>query len=316
MTTPQSNKRHRWGIIYCPRMGALRPMRRWNEVREYLDERSVEYDFFISEKGESVEQKARMLADNEYETVVLIGGDRALQDAVNGIMSSENRNKVSLGLIPNGIANDFARFWKMHNFDVKEAVDCIIAHRERLVDIGYCRFVADGVEQTRYFLNVLNIGLGAIVVEIANRKHYIFARALSFIKGFIHLLFYRQNYSMKFRLNNTNVERRFMMLCIGNSRGYGMTPSAVPYNGMLDVTAMREPKFLGVFQGIFMLARRKILNFKLVEPYRTKEIIIESVGGSHAAIDARPFNFNYPIYVGVEPEELKFIIPGRAGKKK
>lgn len=316
MTTPQGNKRYRWGIIYCPCMGALRPMRRLNEVREYLDERSVEYDFFVSENGESVERKARMLSDNDYETVVLIGGDGALQDAVNGIMSSENRAKVALGLIPNGIANDFSRFWNMHNLDVKEAVDCILAHRERLVDVGYCRFVADGVEQKRYFLNVLNIGLGAIVVEIANRKHYIFARALSFLRGFVHLLLYRQNYNMKFRLNNTNVERRFMMLCIGNSRGYGMTPSAVPYNGMLDVTAMRKPKFLGVFQGLFMLVRRKILNFKLVEPYRTKEIMIESVGAAHVAIDARPFRPNYPMYVGVEAECLKFIIPGRVGRKR
>lgn len=316
MTTLQNNNRYRWGIIYCPRQGAVRPMRRWREIREYLGECSVEYDFFLSENGESVEHKAKMLADNDYETIVVVGGDGAIQDAINGVMASEKRDKVSLGLIPNGIANDFARFWNMQNMDVKEAVDCIMGHRVRAVDVGCCSYIVDGVEQKRYFLNVLNIGLGAIVVEIANRKHYMFARALAFFKGLVQLFFYRQNFSMRFKLNNTLVEQKFMMLSIGNARGYGMTPSAVPYNGMLDVTAMRKPKFLGVFQGLYMLVRRKILNFKLVEPFRTKEIIIDSVGGSRVGIDGRPFYPSYPLRVSVESEGVKFIIPGRAIKKK
>ena len=114
---------------------------------------------------------------------------------------------------------------------------------------------------------------------------------------------------MRFRLNCQLVEKKFMLLCIGNSTGYGMTPSAVPYNGWLDVSAMRMSPFFGVLKGMLMVIRRKILNFKLVEPFRTTEIEIESVGGATLGIDGRPFTPTFPLRVTVEPERLNLIIP-------
>lgn len=316
MIKAQNNNRHRWGIIYCPMVGALKPMKRWNDIREYLNERRVEYDFIQSENFESIERLAKMLADNGYETIVLAGGDGALQDALNGIMSSENREKVAFGIIPNGIANDFARYWGLDVRDYKRAVDCIMSHRTRLVDVGCCLYTVDGAECKRYFLNVLNIGLGAHVVEIANRKRHFFAKAASLFYSLSHLLFHRQNFNMRFSLNNVVVNRKFMMLCIGNSRGYGMTPSAVPYNGWLDVSAIRMPKLFGMLHGFYMVAKRKILNFKLVEPFRTAEIVIEDIDGAPAGIDGRPFHPTYPMRVEVIREVFNLIIPDKKQKTK
>ena len=93
MIKAQNNNRHRWGIIYCPKAGVFKPMKRWNEIRDYLKGKGVEYDFIQSENYTSIERLSRVLADNGYETIVLVGGDGALQDAVNGIMASENRDK-------------------------------------------------------------------------------------------------------------------------------------------------------------------------------------------------------------------------------
>lgn len=316
MIKAQNSNRHRWGIIYCPRVGALKPMKRWNEIRDYLKGRGVEYDLIQSENFESIERLSKVLADNGYETIVLVGGDGALQDAVNGIMQSENKNRIAFGIIPNGIANDFARYWGMDAKDYKEAVDYIMARRTRLVDVGRCRYDTEEGEQTRYFLNVVNIGLSAHLVEIANRKRYLFAKAGSAFTGLLHLLFYRQNFDMRFSLNNQTVEKRFMMLCIGNARGYGMTPSAVPYNGWLDVCAIKMPKFMGMIQGMYMVAKRKIMNYKLMEPFRTTEIVIDKVDNALAGIDGRPFNPTYPLRIDIMREAFNFIIPDKTINKR
>ena len=307
--------RHRWGIIYCPRVGSMRPMKRWKEIREYLSGKGVEYDFIESENYSSVERLARMLADNGYGTVVLVGGDGALQDALNGIMASENRGTVSFGIIPNGIANDFAAYWGLSVHDYKSAVDCVLAHRVRRIDVGCCTYNTEEGEQKRYFMNVLNIGLSAHVVELANRKNAIFAKAAYRVRALLYLLFRRQNFPMRLRLNSQVVDKKFMMLCIGNSRGYGLTPSAVPYNGWLDVCAIRMSPFFGILEGLLMVARRKILNFKLVEPFRSTEIVIESVGGAGLGIDGRPFKPTFPMTVTVEPETLNLIIPTKINNK-
>lgn len=310
-----NRNRHRWGIIYAPKIGSLRPMKRWREIREYLAGKGVEYDFIQSENFDSIERHARMLADNGYATVVVVGGDGVLQDAINGIMSSPNRSMVSLGIVPCGIANDYADYWGLSEGDYKDAIDCIMTRRVRKVDVGCCIYGSQGVEKRRYFLNVLNIGVSAHIVELANRKRTLFASVAYRVLGLFHLLFSRQNFNMRFRLNCQTVDKKLMMLFIGNARGYGMTPSAVPYNGWLDVSAIRMPKFLGILEGIHMLMRRRILNFKLVEPFRTRDILIEDVGGAGIGIDGRPFQPELPLRVVVEPESLNLIIPSKINKK-
>lgn len=315
MNENMNRDRHRWGIIYAPKVGAMRPMKRWREIREYLVEKGVGYDFIQSENIDSIERHARMFADNGYETIVVVGGDGALQDAINGIMSSSNRSAVYLGIVPHGIANDYAGYWGLSDSDYRSALECIMTRRVRKVDVGCCIYNSGGEEKRRYFLNVLNIGVSARIVELANMKRTFFAKAAYRVLGFFHLLFGRQNFHMKFKLNCQTVDKKLMMLFVGNSRGYGMTPSAVPYNGWLDVSAIRMPKFLGILEGLHMLMRRRILNFKLVEPFRTTDILIEDVGGAGIGIDGRPFKPEFPLRVVVEPESLNLIIPSKINKK-
>lgn len=307
--------RNRWGIIYVPRIGALRPMKRWAEIRAYLVLKGVEFDFIESENYESVERLAKMFADNGYGTVVVVGGDGALQDALNGIMASERSHEVVFGIIPNGIANDFSRYWGLKVNDYKAAVDCIITRRVRKIDVGCCSYESEVGVVKRYFINVLNAGLSAQIVEIANKKRTLFAKYLYQIFGFFYMLFHRRNFKMRFKLNNQVVDAKFMMLCVGNSVGYGLTPSAVPYNGWLDVSAIRKPKWLGLLEGLLMVAHRKILNFELVEPFRTTEIIIENAGGALWGIDGRPFKPSFPLTVTVEPETINLAIPACMKKR-
>ena len=308
--------RHRWGIIYTPKVGTVRPMKRWSEIREYLVAKGVEYDFLESENFGSAERQARMFADNGYETIVVIGGDGALQDALNGVLSSERAGNVALGIIPNGIANDFASYWGLQAGDYKTAIDCIIARRIRKVDVGCCSYNTEAGEEKRFFLNAVNIGLSARIVDLANKKKTLFAKFVNRVVGIFYMLFYRQKFSMRFKLNNQTVDQKFMMLCIGNSVGYGFTPSAVPYNGWLDVSAIRMPKFFGLLEGMLMLVHRRILNYELVTPFRTSEIQIESLGDAPLAIDARPFTPTLPMVVTVKPECLNLIIPSKINKRK
>lgn len=308
--------RHRWGIIYSPKAGTLRPMKRWREIREYLVSKGIEYDFIESENYASVERQACMFADNGYETIVVVGGDGVLQDALNGIMSSSRAANVSLGIIPNGIANDFARYWGLLPGDYKMAVDCIIARRVRKVDVGCCSYNTENGEENRYFLNTLNVGLSAHVVELANkRKPILFASLIYHLTGLFYMLFHRQNFHMRFKLNNQLIDQKLMTLCIGNSVSYGLTPSAVPYNGFLDVSAIRMPKLFGILEGLLMLAHRKILNYELVTPFRTTEIFFESLGGAPLSIDGRSFKPAMPMSVTVWPESLNLIIPSRVVKR-
>ena len=156
---------NRWGIIYNPKAGSRKTQKRWNKIREYMEERGVMFDYLQSEGYGSVERLARMLANNGYQTIVVVGGDGAVNDAVNGIMTSsaEHKEDIALGIIPNGIGNDFAKYWGLDEDDYKTAVDWIINRRLRKIDVGRVGYTQGDVCSMRYFINAVYIGLGASI---------------------------------------------------------------------------------------------------------------------------------------------------------
>ena len=54
-------------------------------------------------------------------------------------------------------------------------------------------------------------------------------RELSFAASMFLLLFERKLYRMHLRVNDEHIRGRIMTVCVGSARGYGLTPSAVPY---------------------------------------------------------------------------------------
>ena len=92
----------RWGIVYVPRAGVSNSLKRWEQIREYLEFRKVKYDVVQSEGEGSIERITRMLIDSGHKTIVVVGGDEALNDAINAIMFSprEVRQNLTFGIVP------------------------------------------------------------------------------------------------------------------------------------------------------------------------------------------------------------------------
>ena len=64
----------KWGVIYNPKAGTRKVKKRWKEIKEYMDSKGVDYDYVQSEGFGSVERLAKILANNGYRTIVIVGG--------------------------------------------------------------------------------------------------------------------------------------------------------------------------------------------------------------------------------------------------
>ena len=304
---------NKWGLLYCPR-GGWRSNKRWEKIEKVLKKQGVDYDFVQSENQKSVERLVKMFVNNGYKTIVIVGGDSALNDAVNCLMqmNPEERDQVALGVIPNGLMNDFAHFWGFSDSDIEQTVASLKLHRIRKIDLGCIRYTnKKGEKCRRYFLNCVNIGLIAAIMNLRRKTHHVFgSRTLSFLFSFILMTFQRLDYKMHIKINSDVIKRRVMTVCIGNATGYGQTPNAVPYNGLLDVSVVYHPQMTQLFEGIYLFVKGKFLNHKSVHPYRTREI--EVVEASHAliGIDGRLMNTPKGSYnISVIQEVINFLIP-------
>ncbi|WP_455585804.1 diacylglycerol/lipid kinase family protein [Bacteroides sp.] len=301
----------KWGVIYNPKAGTRKVQKRWKEIKEYIDQKGVSYDYVQSEGFGSVERLAGILANNGYTTIVVVGGDGALNDAINGIMHSnaENKENIAIGIIPNGIGNDFARYWDI-GMDYKQAVDWIINNRRRKIDVGYCNYYDGEKHQRRYFLNAINIGFGARIVKVTDgTKRFWGVKFLSYLAAFFLLFFERNLYRMHLRINDEHIRGRIMTVCVGSAYGYGQTPSAVPYNGWLDVSVIYRPQLLQTMSGLWMLIQGRILNHKVVKSYRTKKVKVLRAKNAAVDLDGRLLPKHFPLEIGILPERTTLIIP-------
>ena len=115
---------------------------------------------------------------------------------------------------------------------------------------------------------------------------------------------------MHLKVNQDEIHKKVMTVCIGNSWGYGQTPSSVPYNGWLDVSVVSHPELTKMFEGLWMLMWGRFLNHKNVRAYRTKKIQILEHNKSCVSLDGAVWeNAKGPLEVGILPESLNFIIP-------
>ena len=302
----------KWGIIYNPKAGTRKVQKRWKEIKEYMDSKNVSYDYVQSEGFGSVERLAGFLANNGYRTIVIVGGDGALNDAVNGILASnaENKSEIALGIIPNGIGNGFAEYWGLDVDKYKDAVDWIINNRRKKIDVGFCRYYNEEKHERRFFLNSVNIGLGARIVKITDQtKRFWGVKFLSYVTAFFLLFFERKLYRMHLKINDEHIKGRVMTVCVGSASGYGQTPSAVPYNGWLDVSIIYRPQLSQIFSGLWMLIRGRILNHKVVRSYRTKKVKVLRARNASVDLDGRLLPKHFPIEIGIKHEYITLIIP-------
>ncbi|MBO5185757.1 MAG: lipid kinase [Prevotella sp.] len=304
----------RWGILYCPKKGINRKHKQWEKVRRALDERGVLYDFVQSENADSVERLTRMLIHNGYKTIIIVGGDSALNDAVNCLMKEEKkvRDEIVLGVIPNGVVNDFARFWNFKENNVAQTIDWLVKHRVRKIDLGCIRYTnKKGEKCHRYFLNCVNIGLIADIMNLRRQTRSLLgSRTLSFVVSLVIMIFHRLDYKVDVKINSDVIKRRVMTMCIGSGPGYGQTPNAVPYNGLLDVSLVYHPEVIQLLGGFWLLVTGRFLNHRCVHPYRTREVIVREAKHAMVGIDGRLMRTPVGEYrINVEQEVINFLIP-------
>ena len=270
----------KWGILYCPKAGISNKRKRWEKIQKVLDERQVAYDFVQSETADSVERLMKMMISNGYKTIIIVGGDSALNDAVNCLMMEEKevRESIALGVIPNGLMNDFARFWDIDESRVEENVDSLIKRRIRKVDLGCIRYTNAKSEKChRYFLNCVNVGMTADIMNLRRQtRRLLGSRTLSFISSLFVMLFHRMEYKMK----------------------------------LLDVSVVYHPEVVQLIEGLWLLITGRSLNHRSVHPFRTKEVRVEYAKHAMVGIDGRLMKTPVgPFVVNVEQEVINFLIP-------
>ena len=150
----------------------------WKQAEAVLQERSIPYEVYFSEKRGDVRQLAKRLtnvSEGAERFLIVLGGDGTLNEAIQGMQHFE---QVRLGYIPTGSSNDLARDLKIGH-DIRPLMEKLLeGGTEHRMDLGCVTWNADGKAQKRYFLvscgmiSEIDNGIGAILQKLKDKGLY------------------------------------------------------------------------------------------------------------------------------------------------
>jgi YegS/Rv2252/BmrU family lipid kinase len=279
-------------LILNPVSGGGYVMEKWPEIKRSLQ--GLDYTTVITERPGHAEEIAREAVNNNAEYVICAGGDGTLNEALQGMVGTE----TALVPISAGTGSDFIRSSPL---DTGSITGLIRDHARRRIDCGIVRY--QGGE--RYFLNILEIGFGASVMQRVNARKNAKGGNV-FIKSVLREIWDLKYYEMVIGLSHGTEDIRATEIIIANGKYFGggmkASPNSVLDDGMLDVHIIKDIGMIRMLAGLSSLRNGKYVGKKTVRNMILKNI---SVGGDPAPIEADGETLGTtPAMISVVPESL------------
>lgn len=255
-------------FIINPIAGGGRAKNLISLIEEKMLEEKREYEIIQTTKPK---EAISIVESSSYNTLIAVGGDGTVNEVAKGIIQ---RGWGVLGIIPGGTGNDMCKSLGL-SMDPDQAIKTVLNGSIKEMDIG----LANG----KCFLNISSVGFDAEVVRNTDKiKTKIKGRTAYILGVLITLITYRLK-TAYLEIDNKVVNRKMLLLAVGNGRYYGggmkILPQARIDDGYLHVCLVKDInnlKSLLLFPSIFKGNHLKYT--KYVEIYKAKTIKIKTPG--------------------------------------
>ena len=198
----------------------------------------------------------------EYDTVLVLGGDGVIHEAVCGLMDIESARRPRMGVVAMGSGNDFARTLGAPINEPERSLDWLLGREECEISVGHV--ASDACPEGVYFAETLSFGVdAAIALDTTVRRgrgtaqHGAALFATSSLKKLSHA---RHAYPCTVSFDGGAArEIETLIFAVQNGPTYGggfrICPDADPRDTHLDVCYNVKHPSVPVVLGLLGLAR-------------------------------------------------------------
>lgn len=290
----------RVGVIVNPMSARGGTARRWPQIHEIIRSHFREYRHHFTEKPTQAISLTRELLKEGYELIIGVGGDGTLSEISNGFFDALGRAinpEASFGIVPSGTGSDLVRSLQIPR-DFQRSVQQIKDSRIRTLDIGHCRFTArDQTRQSRYFINIADIGLGAEVIHRLDSIPLQQRGPFTYYSGLLYSLRRLRSHQLCIHTDNQKepVTGAYIIAAVANGSVFGggmkIAPKAKPDDGLLDLVLVREMGPWEVVANTARLYRGTIDGHPKVTTLRGGKISIQSETACPLELDGESLGY-------------------------
>lgn len=275
------------------------------KIKFEIERKEIEHDSVQTEyAGHGIEIIKELDFEN-YDALVISGGDGTLFEAVNGYFLNKSSKRIPIAPVPVGRGNAFARDIDLFSHKWEHSLHFLSNGRTGKADVG--KFKVEGEEF--FFINILGFGFVTDVAATAFKFRAL--GHLSYLLGVFYQTAKLSPYKLKIDLDGKTIERENVFVEISNTRYTGkdflMAPFAKIDDGLLDVTLLNKVSRTKLLQGLPKIFKGTHLEMDEVETFRAKKIKIETEPKKLLTPDGQLMGTT-PIEIECLPEAIEVFI--------
>lgn len=283
-------------VIYNPVAGP-KAVNRIARIRELLSASGTPFEIRETTGPGDAVLLAREAAFDGVSTVLAVGGDGTINEAVNGLAGSGTR----LAVVPHGTGNVFA-----DEVGLPGTVEGCLA----LLSDGETIEVRLGRAGERYFLLVASAGFDAEVVErMSSRQKNTLGIGAYYLAGLRHLFREQPTLWMEFP-GKERVEAQSVLVFRGRKYGGGvlMVPDGGLLKNTLHVVALRKAGRWPIVRFVVAAVRGKALSSPDILHRETETVLVRSRIPSAVQVDG-DYLGPLPVRFGMSEVTLRLVVP-------
>lgn len=287
----------------------------WKELEEVLIEKDVPYEIHFTKYQRHATQIVRDLtSDGKEHTIIMLGGDGTVDEVINGITEL---SKVTLGYIPIGSSNDFARYFGFRLSPTETLNKILESKTTTEMNVG-CITYQNGTKSKRF---AVSAGAGfdaavchqAVTSKIKTTLNRLHLGRLTYVGIALTQLLASKPCTVRLSIDGeetVSYEKTYFVAAMNHpyeGGGFKFCPAANPCDGKLNLTIIAGlPKlkvlfllptaFKGwhtIFHGVYTFSCDRF------------EIVSERALPLHA--DGEPVPHSDTMTAVLEPESVKLI---------
>lgn len=288
----------------------------WIQIEKVLKEREISYEvYFTKYQRHATKMVKELTGDGKEHTIIMLGGDGTVNEILNGIT---DLSKVTLGYIPIGSSNDFARYFG-HVSDPLQALEVVLNPKKyAMMNVGILTY-RDGERRKRF---AVSSGMGfdagvchQVVVStlkiILNRLHL---GRLTYVGVALSQMMALKPGKMTIVLDDgteQSYERVYFTAAMNHpfeGGGFKFCPKADPCDDVMDVTVIADISKLKVLCLLPTAFKGWHTRVKGVHTFRCRKAVFESEKPLPLHTDGEPVYLQKRIQTELEPDKVRLII--------
>ena len=254
---------------------------------------------------------ARQSTENGCDYLVAVGGDGTLNELINGMLQSNipANEYPTIGLLPYGSANDFARTARISN-SIEELIKLIESNTTQKIDIG--KIIIQQTQKTRYFINIAGVGLGPEVVQNLEQSSSVFGPGFNYFKHIIKGFLSYVKKEVSCTSSTWQWKGKLLQMAVANGRYYGnaicTAPDAKLTDGQFQIAIFGDLSLWDYLKNIGNLKKGVKINHPQVSYRDAKKVLIESNDSCGIEADGEYVGLA-PATISILPKAIRFLMP-------